>query len=60
MQRRDVTPDAPAPADGRGRRRATELIIAVDIDQVGEADYSLEALLDEWSEVGFVLARTRS
>ena len=50
-------PDAPAARDGCGRRGATALIIAVDIDQVGEADYSHEALLDEWGEVDFELAK---
>jgi ribosomal protein S18 acetylase RimI-like enzyme len=35
---------------------ATALIVAVDIAQLGEADYSHEALLDEWGEVDFELA----
>lgn len=45
------------PATAADDRAVTDLIIAVDIDQVGEADYSLEALHDEWDEVGFELAR---
>ena len=45
------------PATAADSPVATELIIAVDIDQLGEADYSHEALLDEWSEVGFELAQ---
>ena len=38
------------PATAADAAVATRLIIAGDIDQVGEADYSLEALHDEWSE----------
>jgi hypothetical protein len=45
------------PATAADAAVATELIIAVDVDQVGEADYSLETLHDEWNEVGFVLAQ---
>jgi ribosomal protein S18 acetylase RimI-like enzyme len=35
---------------------AAQLIIAVDVAHLGEVDYSLEALHDEWNEVGFELA----
>ena len=45
------------PATAADDQAATELIIAVDVDQIGEADYSLDALHDEWSEVGFELAK---
>jgi mycothiol synthase len=45
------------PATPEDARAAAALVVAVDIDQVGEADYSLEALHDEWHEVGFELAR---
>ena len=37
--------------------RAAELVIAVDVAELGEPDYSLEDLRDEWSEPGFELAR---
>lgn len=46
---RPVTPeDAP---------RAAEIAIAVDVAEVGEPDYSLEDLRDEWAEPGFDLAK---
>ena len=45
------------PATAADAEAATALIIAVDIDQLGEADYSHEVLLDEWGEVDFELAR---
>jgi ribosomal protein S18 acetylase RimI-like enzyme len=45
------------PATAADAAVATELIIAVDLDQLGEADYSHEALLDEWREIDFELAR---
>ena len=34
------------PATAADDQAATELIIAVDVDQIGEADYSLDALHD--------------
>jgi ribosomal protein S18 acetylase RimI-like enzyme len=45
------------PATSADAAVATELIIAVDIDQLGEADYSHDVLIDEWGEVDFELAR---
>lgn len=45
------------PATAADAEAATALIIAVDIDQLGEADYSHEVLLDEWGEVDFELAK---
>ncbi|MBE2314976.1 GNAT family N-acetyltransferase [Solirubrobacter sp. CPCC 204708] len=36
--------------------RAAEIVIAVDVAEVGEPDYSLEDLHDEWGEPGFDLA----
>jgi ribosomal protein S18 acetylase RimI-like enzyme len=33
--------------------RIAEIVIAVDIAEVGEPDYSVEALHDEWGEAGF-------
>lgn len=37
--------------------RAAEIVIAVDVAQVGEPDYSLEDLHAEWREPGFELGR---
>lgn len=46
---RPVTPgDAP---------RAAEIVVAVDVAEVGEPDYSLEDLHDEWREPDFDLAQ---
>lgn len=45
------------PATEADAPRAAELVIAVDVAELGEADYSLEDLHDEWSEAGFELAR---
>jgi mycothiol synthase len=45
------------PATEADAPRAAELVIAVDVAEVGEPDYSLEDLHDEWREPGFDLAR---
>ena len=51
-------PDAPAPRHRPPTRSvAADLVIAVDIAEIGEADYSLDDLHDEWNELGFDLAR---
>jgi len=45
------------PATEADAPRAAALAIAVDVAEVGEADYSLEELREEWAEPGFVLER---
>lgn len=45
------------PATEADAPRAAEIVVAVDIAQVGEPDYSLQDLRDEWAEPGFVLAK---
>jgi mycothiol synthase len=45
------------PATDADAPRAAELVVAVDIAEVGEPDYSLEDLYDEWREPGFDRAR---
>jgi ribosomal protein S18 acetylase RimI-like enzyme len=45
---------AATPADAQV---AAELVIAVDLAEIGEVDYSLADLHDEWNEHGFDLAR---
>lgn len=45
------------PATEADAPRAAELVIAVDVAEMGEPDYSLEDLHDEWAEPGFELAR---
>lgn len=44
------------PATEADAPRAAELVIAVDVAEMGEPDYSLEDLHDEWAEPGFTLA----
>jgi len=44
------------PATDEDAPRAAAIAIAVDIAEVGEPDYSLEDLLEEWAEPGFELA----
>jgi len=44
------------PATEADAPRAAEIVIAVDIAEVGEPDYSLEDLREEWDEPGFKLA----
>lgn len=45
------------PATEADAPRAAELVIAVDVAEMGEPDYSLEDLHDEWSEADFTLAK---
>ncbi len=45
------------PATEADAEAATALVIAGDIAEIGEADYSLDALHDEWGERGFELVR---
>lgn len=45
------------PATPADAERAAEIVIAVDVAEVGEPDYSLEDLQDEWAEPGFELAK---
>jgi mycothiol synthase len=45
------------PATPADAQTATRLVIEGDIAELGEADYSLGALLDEWGEEGFELAK---
>jgi len=45
------------PATEADAARAAALVIAVDVAEVGEPDYSLEDLREEWGEPGFVLAK---
>ena len=45
------------PATPEDAQAATDLLMAVDLAELGEVDYNLEALHDEWNELGFDLAR---
>lgn len=45
------------PATEADAPRAAELVIAVDVAEIGEPDYSLEDLHDEWAEPDFTLAQ---
>ena len=45
------------PATEADAPRAAELVMAVDIAEVGEPDYSLQDLREEWAEPGFDLAQ---
>jgi mycothiol synthase len=45
---------AATPGDAQA---AADLVMAVDLAELGEVDYSLEDLYDEWREPGFDLAR---
>ncbi|MDA0180911.1 GNAT family N-acetyltransferase [Solirubrobacter phytolaccae] len=45
------------PATEADAPRAAEIVIAVDVAEVGEPDYSLEDLREEWAEPGFALAK---
>jgi mycothiol synthase len=44
------------PATEADAERAAELVIAGDTAEIGEPDYSLDELRDEWSETGFDLS----
>ncbi len=45
------------PATLEDAQAATDLLMAVDLAELGEVDYNLDALHDEWNELGFELAR---
>jgi mycothiol synthase len=45
------------PAAPEDAEAAAKLVIAVDIDEMGEPDYTVEDLRDEWNEPGFELGK---